>query len=60
MAMTKVEQFCDGVDWRNEGFMVYAISTNASGGSEAAATTRAKVGWIKFRECGEILYGRRF
>ena len=33
---------------------------NASGGSEAAVTARTRVGWIKFRECGELLYGRKF
>ena len=31
---------------------------NASGGSEAAVTARKKIGRIKFRECGELLYGR--
>ena len=33
---------------------------NASGGSEAAVTARTRIGWIKFRECGELLYGRKF
>ena len=33
---------------------------NASGGSEAAVTTITRIGWIKFRECGELLYGRKF
>ena len=33
---------------------------NASGGSEAAVTARNRIGWIKFRECGELLYGRKF
>ena len=32
---------------------------NASGGSEAAVTARTRIGWIKFRESGEILYGRK-
>ena len=27
---------------------------NASGGSETAGT-----GWVKFRECGHLLYGRK-
>ena len=27
---------------------------NASGGCEAAVTARTRVGWKKFRECGEI------
>ena len=33
---------------------------NASGGSEAAITARTRIGWIKFRKCGELLYGIRF
>ena len=33
---------------------------NASGGSETAVTARTRIGWIKFRECGELLYGRKF
>ena len=33
---------------------------DASGGSEAAVTARTRIGWIKFRECGELLYGRKF
>ena len=33
---------------------------NASSGSEAAVTARMRIGWIKFRECGELLYGRKF
>ena len=31
---------------------------NASGGSETAGTATTRTGWIKFRECGELLYGR--
>ena len=33
---------------------------NASGGSEAAVTARTRIGWIKLRQCGELLYGRKF
>ena len=33
---------------------------NASGGSEAVVTARTRIGWIKFRECGELLCGRKF
>ena len=33
---------------------------NVSGGSKAAVTTRTRIGWIKFRECGELLYGKKF
>ena len=30
------------------------------GGCEAAVTTRTRCGWVKFRECGGLLYGRKF
>ena len=33
---------------------------NTSGGSEAAASARTRIGWIKVRECGALLYGRKF
>ena len=33
---------------------------NASGGSEAVVTARTRIGWINFRKCGELLYGRKF
>ena len=33
---------------------------NASGKGEAGVTARTRIGWIKFRECGELLCGRKF
>ena len=33
---------------------------SADGGSEAAVTIRTRCGWDKHRECGELLYDRRF
>ena len=33
---------------------------SACGGSEAAVTAGTRCGWVKFRECGELLYGTRF
>ena len=32
---------------------------NASGGSEAWMTVWTRMGWIKFRECEEMLCGRK-
>ena len=32
---------------------------NASGGSEAAVTARARIGWVKFKECGELLNSKK-
>ena len=33
---------------------------NASGGYEAAVTARARIGWVKFKECRELLNSKRF
>ena len=32
----------------------------AGGGCEAAVTARARIGWVKFRECGELLNSKWF
>ena len=36
-----------------KSFCYLSNMLNASGGSEAEVTARTKIGWIKFRECGE-------
>ncbi len=41
-------------------FCYLGDKVNASGGCEAAVTARARFGWVKFRECGELLHGKRF
>ena len=33
---------------------------NASGGCEAAVTAKARIGWVKFKECRELLNSKRF
>ena len=33
---------------------------NKGEGCEAAVTAKTRCGWVKLRECGELLYGRRF
>ena len=33
---------------------------SAAGGCEAAVTARIRCWWVKLRECGELLHGRRF
>ena len=33
---------------------------SAGGGCETAVTVRTRCGWVKFRECGELLHGSRF
>ena len=42
------------------GFCYLGDRLNASGGCEAAVTARVRIGWVKFRECGELLLGNRF
>ena len=42
------------------GFCCLGERLNASGGCEAAVTARARIGWIRFRKCGELLLGNRF
>ena len=51
--------FFDQVDFV-KSFCYLRDRLNTSGGSEAAVTTRTRIGWIKFRECEELLYGRKF
>ena len=41
-------------------FCYYEDKLNVSDGSEAAVTARTRIGWMKFRECGELLCGRKF
>ena len=31
---------------------------SAGGGCETAVTARTRCGWVKFRKCGDLLYGR--
>ena len=43
-----------------KGLCYLGDGLNASGGCETAVTSKVRIGWIKFRECGELLRGRRF
>ena len=54
-----VEVLCDEVK-TVKGFCYLEDRLNASGGCETAVTSRVRIGWMKFRECGELLRGRRF
>ena len=49
-----VEVMCEEVETMR-GFCCLKDSVNASGGCEAAVTARARIGWVKFKECGELL-----
>ena len=54
-----VEVLCDEVE-TVKGFCYLGDRLNASGGCETAATSRVRIGWMKFRERGELFRGRRF
>ena len=41
-----------------KGFCYLGDRLNASGGCETVVTSRVRIGWMKFRECGELLRGR--
>ena len=43
-----------------KGFCYLGDRLNASGECETAVTSRVRIGWMKFRECGELLRGRSF
>ena len=52
--MDSVEELCEEVE-TVIGFCYLGDRVKAGGGCEAAATERAKIGWVKFRECRELL-----
>lgn len=58
-AVEQIEKLCDEVE-TVEYFTYLGDRVNASGGCELAVTARARLGWAKFRECGELMYGRKF
>ena len=54
-----VEVLCDEVETVTR-FCYLGDKLNASGGCETTVTSRIRIARIKFRECGELLRGRRF
>ena len=48
------EKLCDGVKTVSK-FTYLDDRLNATGGCETVVTARSRIGWIKFRECSEIL-----
>ena len=54
-----VEVSCNEVETVKE-FCYLGDRLNATGGCETAVTSRVRIGWMKFRECGELLRGRFF
>ena len=56
-AVEQKERLCDGMETVSK-FTYFGDRISASGGCEAAVTARTRCGWVKIRECGELLYGR--
>ena len=54
-----MEVLCDEVDTVKR-FCYLGDRLNAGGGCETGVTTRVRIGWMKFRECGELFRGRRY
>ena len=54
-----IEKFCDEEETAN-GFCYLEYRLNSSGGCEATASARVRIGWVRFREYGELLLGNRF
>ena len=52
-------KLCDEVE--TVGELTYlGDRESVGGGCEAAVTARIRCGWVKFWECGELLYSRKF
>ena len=57
--MKQEERLCDEVEAVRE-FTYIGDFVSAVGGCEAAVTARTRCGWVKFRQCCDLLYGRIF
>ena len=58
-SLEPVEVLCDEVE-TVKGICYLGDRLNANGGCDTAVTSRVRIGWMKLRECGELLRGRRF
>ena len=54
-----MEELCEEVE-TVRGFCYLGDRVNANGGCEAAVTAKARIGWVKFKECRELLNSKRF
>ena len=50
-----IEKFCNEAETVN-GFPSVGGRLNASGGCEAVVTARVRIGWVRFRKYGELMY----
>ena len=57
--MEPVEELCEEVE-TVRGFCYLGDKATASGGCDATVTARARIGWVKFKECKELLNSKRF
>ena len=54
--MEQEEKLCDEVETVKE-FTYFGDRVSAGGGYDVALTAITRCGWVKLRECGELLYG---
>ena len=54
-----IKKLHDKVETVN-GFCYLTNRLNSSSGHEAVVTARVRIGWVRFRKCGELLFGKRF
>ena len=47
-----IEKLCDEVQTVN-GFCYLGNRLIANGGCDAAVTARVRIGWVRFKKCGE-------
>ena len=57
--MEPIENLCVGAETMKE-FCYLGDKLKTSGGCQADIIARMRIGWIKFRECSELLLGKRF
>ena len=59
LLIVEPEELCEEVETVRD-FCYLGDRVNASGGYEGAVTARARIGWMKFKECKELLNSKRF
>ena len=57
--MDLIKKLCDEAETVN-GFCYLGHRLNCIGGCEASVIARVRNGWVRLRECGELLLGNRF
>ena len=57
--MEQKEKLCDEVETLGQ-FTYLSDRVSAGGGCEVAVTAKTRCGWVRFRECGQLLYDRKF